>query len=262
VQFRINSAWNESTGFAPFELTRVPRTLPAPFADVSDARALISGEAYVELARQNCAIAADHLLSARTKQAFVYNKGKRPYREGHNKPIVGNLVWLSTKNLAVSKSTARKLAPKFVGLYKVARTCPETDTFELGLPKFLVQRNVHNRFHIGLLRPWVQSDDRIFPNRIFNSKPKFSIDMINPNVRFRSGRLRLGAAQGLIHELLSSFWEGESGNRCLVVHGCRYRYLPGTSSQQRLPLIGCVRRQCSPHTSIRRQTTHSGTVKQ
>jgi hypothetical protein len=138
VQFTINSAWNESTGFAPFELTRgyVPRTLPAPFADVSNARPPTSGEVYVELARQNCAIAADHLLSA----SLSLQQRQEALPRGHNKPVVGDLVWLPTKNLAVSKGTARKLAPNFVGTYRVACTWPETHTFELQLPKFLVQR--------------------------------------------------------------------------------------------------------------------------
>jgi hypothetical protein len=77
----------------------------------------------------------------------------------------GDLVYLSTKNLALPKGWASKLLPKFVGPYKVLRALPESSNYELELPEELKRRRIHPHFHVSLLRPHHPNDDALFPNR-------------------------------------------------------------------------------------------------
>lgn len=51
---------------------------------------------------------------------------------------VGDLVYLSTQNLALPKNRARKLAPKYMGPYQVTWVHPETSSYTLELPNDLV----------------------------------------------------------------------------------------------------------------------------
>ncbi len=78
---------------------------------------------------------------------------------------VGDLVYLSTKNLNMPKDRARKLCPKYIGPYKVAKTRPETSTYTLELPAALQERRILPTFHVALLRPHQASTDVAFPDR-------------------------------------------------------------------------------------------------
>jgi hypothetical protein len=44
----------------------------------------------------------------------------------------GDLVYLSTKNLNLLKGRARKLCPKYVGPYKIAKAEPDNSTYVRG----------------------------------------------------------------------------------------------------------------------------------
>ena len=49
----------------------------------------------------------------------------------------GDLVYLSTKNLSLPKGSTRKLCPKYVGPYKVAKADLDSLTYTLELPMAL-----------------------------------------------------------------------------------------------------------------------------
>ncbi|TFK78874.1 hypothetical protein K466DRAFT_465631, partial [Polyporus arcularius HHB13444] len=60
--------------------------------------------------------AHDAVIAARTSQVVQANKHRRPA------PFkAGDLVYLSTKNLAVPTGRARKLVPKFIGPFQITR---------------------------------------------------------------------------------------------------------------------------------------------
>ena len=46
----------------------------------------------------------------------------------------GVLVYLSTKNLSLPKGQAKKLLPKFIGLYKIVKVHTAASTVTLDLP--------------------------------------------------------------------------------------------------------------------------------
>ncbi|KAL1938573.1 hypothetical protein VTO73DRAFT_11596 [Trametes versicolor] len=126
-----------STGFAPFELNYgyMPRMAAwdqgtSPFPGV---------QAFADRARMNLEQAHDAILQSRVAMTHHANRLRTdeatPFR-------VGDLVYLSTKNLALPKNRARKLAPKYIGPYKVLRANPDTSSYTLELPGELVRRDI------------------------------------------------------------------------------------------------------------------------
>jgi len=63
------------------------------------------------------------------------------------------------------KGKASKLVLKYVGPYKIMKAIPSTSNYELELPMELVKRQIHNRFHVSLLRPHNPNDSVLFPSR-------------------------------------------------------------------------------------------------
>ncbi|KAF7338356.1 Retrovirus-related Pol polyprotein from transposon 412 [Mycena venus] len=159
VEFAINSSISASTGFAPFELNygyvpRMTNVTPAPseYPGVRD---------FVDRALANIALAHDAIIEARVRGTHQSNKGRSveiPYE-------LGDLVYLSTKNLNLPKGRARKLAPKFIGPYKITAARPETSTYTLELSADLTKRRIHPTFHGSLLRAHEPNDETIFPSR-------------------------------------------------------------------------------------------------
>ena len=97
--------------------------------------------------------------TARVKQTRDANRKRltAPFR-------VGDLVYLSSKNISFPKGLARKLIPKFLEPYKVLHDYSNS-SFQLDLPPHLKKWGVHNIFHSSLLRIHVPNDDRLFPGR-------------------------------------------------------------------------------------------------
>ncbi|KAL1938571.1 hypothetical protein VTO73DRAFT_11594 [Trametes versicolor] len=160
VEFAINSSASATTGFAPFELNygHMPR-----MTQLAEATTKFPGvHAFAERARLNLEQAHDAIIQARIQQTHFANA----HRSAEPRPYApGDLVYLSTKNLALPKNRARKLAPKFVGPYKVTIAHPETSSYTLDLPDELVRRRIHPTFHSALLRPHEANDDAMFPGR-------------------------------------------------------------------------------------------------
>ena len=77
--------------------------------------------------------------------------------------MVGNKVYLSTQNLNLPKSRARKLMPKFIGPYKVTDSHPEISRYTLDLPPELKAQRIVPSFHVSLSRQYHKGDDAVFP---------------------------------------------------------------------------------------------------
>ena len=86
---------------------------------------------------------------------------------------VGDLVYLSTKNLSLPKGRVRKLAPKYLGPFTITRVLKEGATYQLNLSEELLKRGINPSFHTSLLKPHVLSDDRRFPGRLPSQIPGF-----------------------------------------------------------------------------------------
>ena len=78
---------------------------------------------------------------------------------------IGDLMYLSTKNLSMPKRRARKLIPKYIGPMKVMKQHTVSNTYTLDLPDQLKVHKVHPMFHVGLLEAHEPNDNTMFPRR-------------------------------------------------------------------------------------------------
>ena len=159
IEFAINSARSETTGYAPFFLNygRMPRSFiwnDAHKDEFPGVRALANK---LKMAVMS---AHDSILAARVRQTRTANRKRMivPFK-------VGELVYISTKNIKFPRGLARKFVPKFIGPYKIIEDF-KNSSFRVELPSRLKSRGVHNVFHASLLRAHVPNDDRLFPGRI------------------------------------------------------------------------------------------------
>ncbi|KAJ2911785.1 hypothetical protein MD484_g8628, partial [Candolleomyces efflorescens] len=109
IEFALNSASSESTGFSPFFLNsgRTPRAMIWNSAPSSEFPAVRN----FALQRKLALMAAhDSIIAARVKQTRDANNKRRPA------PFkTGDLVYLSAKNISFPKGLARKLIPRYIG---------------------------------------------------------------------------------------------------------------------------------------------------
>lgn len=178
VEFALNSARSESTGFSPFYLNtgRMPRSMIWNSAGSSEFPAVRNFALQRKLALMS---AHDSIIAARVKQTKDANKKRRmaPF-------VNGDLVYLSTKNISFPKGLARKLIPCYIGPYPITKDFGN-QSFQLELPTDLKARGVRNVFHAALLRIHVPNDDRLFPGRLDNqirppdqAEPEWALDKI------------------------------------------------------------------------------------
>ena len=101
--------------------------------------------------------AHDAILETRVKQTRSANRKRQtsPFKNG-------DLAYISTKNISLPKGQARKLAPQYIGPYKITEDYGN-NSYKLDLPARLKQRGVHPVFHSSLLRIHVPNDDHLFP---------------------------------------------------------------------------------------------------
>ena len=161
VEYALNSSISSSTGFAPFELNygHMPKMISR--VDTGRTSSPLGVETFIRQALENLAMAHDAIIESRIGQTYHANKRKgiAPKFE------IGDLVYLSMKNLSMPKGRARKLIPKYIGPMKVMKRHTTSDTYTLDLPDQLKVRRVHPTFHIGLLRAHEPNDDTMFPRR-------------------------------------------------------------------------------------------------
>jgi len=190
-------------------------------------------QGFVRQARDNLAMALDAIIESHVIQMHHANKKRK------DPPTldVGELVYLSTKNLTLPKGRARKLLPKYIGPMRVVASNPTTDNYTIELPQQLKDRRIHPTFHVNLLRRHEPNDDRLFPK--WDAQAFY--DMGNPD-----------NAEWLINEITAHRWVGNKveflvkwnlGDSTWEPHAhCRdlevlddYLELHGAQSVQRLP---------------------------
>jgi hypothetical protein len=160
TEFAINASISESTGYAPFELNY--GYMPSMIKEIRSNETFAQGvKSFAANALRNLADAHDAIIETRVFQTEYANSRRRE----EPKITVGDLVYLSTKNLTLPKNRTRKLCPKFIGPFKVAKSQPESSNYTLELPAVLQERGIFPTFHVSLLRPYYPSSDSEFPNR-------------------------------------------------------------------------------------------------
>jgi hypothetical protein len=114
VEFTINLSITASTGFAPFESNY--QYMPPRMAnlDVQDIK-YTGVKDFVVRARQNLEMAHDAIIESQIRATYCANENRSADPEFE----IGQMVYLSTKNLNLPKNRAHKLVPKYIGPYKI-----------------------------------------------------------------------------------------------------------------------------------------------
>jgi hypothetical protein len=100
MEFVLNSSINNSSGFAPFELSYgyMPRLAPFPTHDIK----YRGVKEFTQRARANLEMAHDAIIEARVHSTYQANRHR-----SEEKPFeVGDLAYLSTANLNLPKRRA------------------------------------------------------------------------------------------------------------------------------------------------------------
>jgi hypothetical protein len=99
----------------------------------------------------------DAMISTQVKQTRLANQRHKPAPFAE-----GDFVYLSTKNLSFPKDQSRKLAPKYVGPFKIIKDFGNS-SYKLELPSELKRKGIHPSFHASLLQIHQPNNDRRFP---------------------------------------------------------------------------------------------------
>ena len=140
VEFAINSSINATTGYAPFKLNH--RYMPRLGQHILTDTTFKGVKQFVQQAVWNLLDAHDAILEHRIEQM-------------HYSYQINDLVYLSTKNLALPKHRIRKLMPKFIGPfigpYKILKVMNNSLNITLKLQQEFKHRRINPTFHTSLV---------------------------------------------------------------------------------------------------------------
>jgi len=165
IEFAMNCARSETTGFSPFFLNygRMPRPM------IWNAKSEFPGvRIFAQRMKDAIMTAHDEIIEAQVRQTIQANRKRRTAEFK-----LGDLVYLSTKNLSLPKKRARKLTPKYIGPFSITKEVEPGATFKLELSSELRKRGINPTFHASLLRIHVPNYDRRFPGRQLVQLPGF-----------------------------------------------------------------------------------------
>ncbi|KAG8720806.1 hypothetical protein FRC09_008934 [Ceratobasidium sp. 395] len=157
IEYAMNASVLDTTGYSPFYLNygRVPPAM------VWQTESQFTGvRRYLVRQREALIRAHDAIIGSRVKQTEQANKHRRAADFK-----VGDLVYLSSKNMRLPPRFSRKLTPKFIGPHRIVQEVTKGTTYKVDLPSALSARGIHPVFHASLLRPHIPNDDRKFPGR-------------------------------------------------------------------------------------------------
>jgi len=135
IEFVINASIGNAMGLTPFEINY--RYMPAMMKEMRVMEKTPQGvKTFARNALKNMTLAHDALIKDRIFQQIYAHKKRR--REPEIK--INDLVYLSTKNIAMPKGRASKLVLNYVEPYKIMKAIPSTSNYELELPMELIKR--------------------------------------------------------------------------------------------------------------------------
>ena len=133
------------TGFAPFKLNC--GYIPQLGQHLSTDTKYNGVRQFTQQALWNLMVAQDAIIESQVIQTHQGNRRRLPGAEYSP----GDLVYLSTKNLALPRGRAKKLLPKFIGPYKVVETHSVASTVTVELLPELLAQHIHPTFHVSLI---------------------------------------------------------------------------------------------------------------
>lgn len=214
VEIAINSSRNAS-GFSPYELTRVFQpSLTLPLAEPARE---VSAQNLLEKAKRRNEIARDILTKARIERAYYANRKRRPDHvpRTDNDGTIQEWYWVRTANWRTVPERSRSLCPPFDGPFRCLSYDSSNSTYTLDLPTRYTQRGIATKFHASQLKPYVKSDEVLFPGRVHDSIPIFPLDALeDPQMNAAEAEPHSNHDASNVWEYLS--WEWENDETCIL----------------------------------------------
>lgn len=134
IEFAINSASSTTRHSPPFQLVYGMM----PMSMIWNTKCKYPGiRVFAQRMKDSTMAAHDTIIAARVKSTSLSNRKRK------EAPFVkGDLVYLSMENISLPKGRARKLAPKFIGPFKILDDY-KNNVFLLDLPAELKQHSLH-----------------------------------------------------------------------------------------------------------------------
>lgn len=167
VEVAYNSAPHSATLYSPFFLNYGlhPRTIPMDSVTSINP----SANDFLSRIQETTKSAYRALEKAQVSMVKFSNRSRREHVFSIN-----DLVLLSTEHLSLDAySGARKLMPKYCGPFQVIRVINDV-TVKLKLPSLMLQRGIHDVFHVSKIRPY--RADGIFERSTIPPPPLQIID--------------------------------------------------------------------------------------
>ena len=179
AQHAINTTPQSSINISPYEF--VYNQLPSKPVDriaqanVPLAQAIVNDN--IDIQQK----AIESLNKARHRQKQYYDK--------HVKPMsfdIGSYAYVHTANLRAANDSSRKLIPKWAGPFKVIDKIGEV-AYKLKLPQTLIDKNLHDVFHINKLQKynprnttWKDNDNNILVGgpELIDGEHEWEVDKI------------------------------------------------------------------------------------
>jgi len=135
IEFTINASIGNAMGLILFEINY--RYMPTMVKEMKATEKTPQGvKMFTQNALKNMTLAYGVLIKDRIFQQKYADQ--KQHREPEIK--INNLIYLSTKNMAMPKGRASKLVLKYVGPYKIMKAISLTSNYELELPMELVKQ--------------------------------------------------------------------------------------------------------------------------
>ena len=159
AEFTINSSVNTTTDFAPFKLNYGYMLCSGQHISMNT---MFKGvKQFTQQMLWILIDTHDTILEHRVMQTHYSNKHWRPGVMYHK----NDMVYLSTKYLALPRGQTRKLMPRFLGPYRVLKAMNDSSNVTIELPLELKDRRIPPTFHTNLVQPYVKNNDILFPKR-------------------------------------------------------------------------------------------------
>ena len=149
IHFEVayNSSVHTSTTFTPYFLNygQHIRTMPIDTLETPNPSATQMIQSQQEITEK----AIENIRKSNEAMATYANRKRTPMTFQKDDQVL-----LSTKNLSLEDGSGnRKLHPKFCGPFRVTEKINDV-TYRLNLSQPMVDRKIHNAFHISLLKPY------------------------------------------------------------------------------------------------------------
>ncbi len=172
AEYAHNTLPVAATGMSPFQSSIGYQ--PPLFASQEPDAAVPSAQAFVQKCRRTWERARKALVQAGRRAKVAADRRRTPAL----KYVCGQRVWLSTKDLPL-KVPARKLAPRFIGPYRITKVLSPA-AVRLRLPSVFAR--VHPVFHVSRIKPVISSPlnpgvsaPTPPPPRLIDGSPVFSV---------------------------------------------------------------------------------------